>query len=408
MSPPDVDSFRESARRWLAGNAREYSLHGAPIERRQAVGDGGSHAGQIAMARQFQARLFGDGLAGITVPTEYGGRGLTEQHQLAFDAEAAAYRLPSAQLGVSTNIIGGTILKFGNDRQCARHLPRILSGDEIFVQMLTEPSGGSDLAALLTRADVDSGGFRLNGQKTWSTGAAEADYALCPARTDWTVSKHRGITMFIVDLTSPGLDIRPIRQIDGEAEFCEEFLSDVLVPSTAVLGEVNGGWQVVRGLLEIEHKWSGRHNTGRRETGDVRMYVELAGKGGTLDDIAVQREIAALHTKIRGHAALTWRIADEIAAGRMDPALGGLLKLSSDELTQQRAELALRIAAPTGLAWRSEADGRYARDYLNSRSASIAGGSDEIQRNNIGERALGLPREPSADAGVPFDHVTHN
>ena len=407
MSAADVARFRDQARSWLERNAGRYAA--GTGQRAPDAGGATGRAAQVAEAREFQARLYESGFAGITVAEEFGGRGLTDDHELAFESEAARYRLPSALLGVSVNIIGGTILAFGSDQQRVRHMPRILAGHEVFVQLLTEPSGGSDLASLLTRADADGEVFRLTGQKTWSTGAAEADFALCPARTDWKAPKHRGITMFIVDLKAPGVDIREIRQIDGAADFCEEFLTDVVIPAANVLGSVNGGWQVVRGLLEIEHKWSGRHNTGRREIGTAASLLELAASRRLLTDPAVRREIAALHIRIRGHAALTARLARQMADGRAEPGMGGLLKLSSDELTQTRAELGLRLAGPAALGWADGSPaGRFAHDFLNSRSASIAGGSDEIQRNNVGERGLGLPREPSVDTGVPFDQVPHN
>ncbi len=406
-SAPLAD-YRRRAREWLAANIE-------PLPRRPdgtvIVPDRSRPTeSQLAEARTQQLVLHAAGWAGITYPVEYGGQGLSLDHEALWQEESAGYDVPTQIFAVSQHILGPTIVAFGSHEQKLRHIPPILDGREIWLQLLSEPSGGSDLAGLLTRADRDGPSYILNGQKTWSTGAAHADFALCPARTRWDVPKHRGITMFIVDMHSPGVEIRPIRQINGGAEFCEEFLTDVAVPAERVLGEENEGWWVTRGMLEIEHAWVGRSGGGgtRRPTG-VAELVSLAASRGLAGDPGVQRRVAALHALARTHDLMSVRVSKGIESGRLSPGLSGILKLGADIVWQRRAELGLDLAGAAALAWPAgDHHGEWARDYLTSRSASIAGGSDEIQRNNVGEVALGLPREPSFDRDVPFNQVPHN
>ena len=407
-APRDLAQFRVQARQWLADNV-------APRARRPdgsvvAPDQGQPTDAELSAARELQMRIFRAGWAGISYPEEFGGQGLSLDHEAAWAEESADYDTPTALFAVSQNILGPTIVAFGTDEQRRHHVPRILSGEEIWLQLLSEPSGGSDLAGLLTRADRDGDSFVLNGQKTWSTGAAHADFALCPARTRWDVSKHKGITMFVLDMKAAGVEIRPIRQIDGGRDFCEEFLTDVVVPAHQVVGEVDEGWRVARGLLEIEHAWVGRSGGGvtRRPTG-VDELVGLAHRRGRDHDTDVRRRVASLYALSVVHEAMSLRVSRAIEAGDATAGLSGILKLGADVVWQRRGELGLELAGRDAVAWEpGESDGDWARDYLTSRSASIAGGTDEIQRNNVGEGALGLPREPASDRDVPFDQVPHN
>jgi alkylation response protein AidB-like acyl-CoA dehydrogenase len=283
----------------------------------------------------------------------------------------------------------------------------MLRGEELWLQLLSEPSGGSDIAGLLTRADRDGERYLLNGQKTWSTGALHADFGLCPARTRWDVPKHQGITMFILDLRTPGIEIRPIRQIDGGAEFYEEFLTDVLVPADAVLGAEDDGWSLMRGLLAIEHEWVGRAGTARRGTQevDVDTLVALAHRRGLEHDDGVRRSIAEVLERTAVQRALVSRLTKAMARGQLDGSYGNLLKLGSGPLSQLRTETALALAGDAAVAW-DPADGdETVREFLRARRFTIASGTTEIQRNNVSERALGLPREPSSERDRPFDEV---
>jgi len=312
---------------------------------------------------------------------------------------------------VSINILGATLVAYGTHEQKLAHVANILSGKELWLQFLSEPSGGSDLAGLLTSAVRDGDYYIVNGQKTWSTGAHLSDFALCPVRTRWDVPKHKGISVLIIDLKSPGIEIRRIKQIDGGAEFCEEFFTDVAVPAANLVGEENEGWRVARGLLEIEHAWVGRGGarTSKASAG-VAPIVSLVKGKGLATDSGVRRQVVGLHVALVAQNLVSARVSDAIAAGKLSHGYGSLLKLGDDIVTQRRAEYALAVAGASGAAWRAvDPDGAgWSQDFLNSRSDSIAGGTDEIQRNNVSERVLGLPREPSFDRDIPFNQVPHN
>ena len=276
LETAELGTYREEARAWLAANmpARERLADGSFVEPESASQ---SDEAFLAEARRRQAMLYDAGFAGIPFPVDYGGQGLSYDHERVFLEEALAYDTLSGIFDVSINILGATLVAFGTEEQKQSHVPKILRGEEIWLQFLSEPSGGSDLAGLLTRADRDGDSYIINGQKTWSTDAKRADFALCPTRTRWDVPKHKGISMFILDLTTPGVDMRPIEQINGGAEFCEEFLTDVVVPASNRVGEENEGWRVARGLLDIEHTWQGRRS-GVVDAGGVADLVALRGR----------------------------------------------------------------------------------------------------------------------------------
>jgi alkylation response protein AidB-like acyl-CoA dehydrogenase len=406
LDAPDVNEFRLKCRAWLAENMR-------PLERDRDGGyvrtdDSEPGPARVAHARELQAKLYDGGLAGVTFATEYGGGGLTLDHERALFEEAQGYEMPTQMFAVSLNILGKTLESFGTDDQKAKHLPRMLRGEEIWLQLLSEPSGGSDLAGMLTRATRDGDSYVLNGQKTWSTGAAHSDFAMCPARTNWDVPKHKGISVFIVDLNTPGIEIRPIKQINGGAEFCEEFITDAIVPAENMIGEENQGWAVARGLLDIEHEWVGRSGGGGSRASDVGGLVGLAKRRGLDGDVGVRRQIAQIHTLERVQALVAKRVSNGMADGHLEHGYGGMLKLGGDLTAQRRAELGLSLAGSRGIAWRDDAEATPALTYLHSRSTSIAGGTTEIQRNNLSERGLGLPREPSIDRDTPFKDVPRN
>jgi alkylation response protein AidB-like acyl-CoA dehydrogenase len=402
LDSPDLHDYRLRAREWLAA-----TMTLLPRDADGNVIAPGASAERFAHARSLQAQLYEAGYAGITFPTEYGGAGLDFEHERVFLEEAGPYDMPTWDFGVSLNICGRTIERYGTDEQKARHLPRMLAGEELWLQLLSEPSGGSDIAGLMTRADRDGDGYLLNGQKTWSTGALHADFGLCPARTRWDVPKHQGITMFILDLRTPGIEIRPIRQIDGGAEFYEEFLTDVFVPADAVLGTEDDGWSLMRGLLAIEHEWVGRAGTARTSTQelDVDDLVALARRHGLEHDDGVRRSIAAVLERTAVQRALVSRLTNGIASGALDASYGNLPKLGSGPLAQLRTETAMALAGNAAIAWDPASGDEVARQFLRARRFTIASGTIEIQRNNISERVLGLPREHSTERDRPFNEV---
>jgi alkylation response protein AidB-like acyl-CoA dehydrogenase len=400
----ELGQYREKVRAWLAANISRYEgadpdLAGNPTPER------------VARARRIQAELYSAGYAGFTFPVEYGGQGLTLDHERIFRSEAVGYDIPTKFFGVSINILGATLSAFGTHEQKARHLRRILSGEELWLQLLSEPSGGSDLAGLLMAAARQGDAFIVNGQKTWSTGAQYADFALCPVRTNWDVPKHRGISLLIVDLRTPGIEIRPIRQVNGDEHFCEEFFTDVSIPAANLVGEQDQGWRVIRGLLEIEHAWVGRGGAKRVDfRQDVSDLVALTKARGLGDDDSARRAVTRLHVLLEIQKLVSGRVSEGIETGKLDHGYGSLLKMGNDFLSQHGAETALAIGGAGAVTWDpSDPLGNvWAEGYLTSRSAPIAGGTAEILRNNVSEKVLGLPREPSLDRDVPFNQVPHN
>ncbi len=400
----DVDQFRAEARAWITANL-ERRAHGVDAQARGVRTDE-----EIAEARTLQRHLFDAGFAGITYPAEYGGRGLAAAHERAFREESVAYVMPDFGSigGVTTGPIGRSLLAHGSEEFRRRHIPRILSGEEIWCQFYSEPEAGSDLAGIRTRATRDGDQWVLNGSKIWSTGAFHADWAMCLARTDWEAPKHRGLTWFAVPTNAPGLTIRPITQINGTAEFCEEFLDDVAVTDADIIGEVNHGWAVTQTMLVYE-RGAGVSGVALMEPRELAPdLVELARRVGRTDEAPVRQAIARAHIADFAQFHLGASIAEQLRnAATPDPAIAGYSKLARGVYTPRRARTAMEIGGSDALTWPEgdDAGERPAIDYLNARIGSIAAGSNEMQRNGIGERVLGLPREPSFDSSIPFNEV---
>src|SRR4051794_20271239 len=404
----DIDQFRQEARAWIQAN----------LERRRPMAKSGRGRGvsdaktadDMAEARALQRKLYDAGYAGITFPVEYGGRGLTAAHERAFREEAAAYVTPD--LGVAGNVtigpIARSILAHASPEFRQRHIPKILSGEELWCQFYSEPEAGSDLAGIRTRAVADGDHWILNGSKIWSSGAHHADWAMCLARTDWDVPKHRGLTWFAVPTDAKGVTINQITQINGSAEFCEEFLDDVIVTNEDVIGEVNRGWTVTQTMLVYE-RGAGESNNSTFEPRQLAPdLVELAQRVGRTADPAVRQAIARAHINDYAQFHLGRRTGERLrAAAEPDHAIAAYSKLAAGMYTPIRARLALEVGGSQALAWtKGDETGRQpALNYLNGRVISIAAGTNEMQRNGIGERVLGLPREPSFDTTKPFNEV---
>jgi alkylation response protein AidB-like acyl-CoA dehydrogenase len=407
----DLLAYRRSARDWLAAHLTPRDPAAGQRAAHEATPD--DLARDIARGRALQQAVHEAGYAGITLPPEYGGQGLSKDHQRAWSEESAGYALPApggVASHVTLSVILPTLLAHASEQQKREWIPRMLRGDEIWVQLLSEPGAGSDLAGIHTRAVRDGGNWVLTGSKIWSSGAMSADYGICLARTDWDVPKHRGLTWFKVPLHNDRVTVRPVREINGGAEFCEEFLDGVTVDDGMVIGEVNGGWPIAGTMLALERRnVSGQQGgagpaPGRRQL--APDLVELATARGLAGDPAVRQLIARAHINDYVQAQLTARVMAAMMAGTADPATASLIKLGLGVITPLRAAAAMEIAGRGGIAWNEgEPGGTAAVNFLNGRIMAIAGGSNQIQRNIIGERILGLPREPSADADKPFREV---
>lgn len=402
-----LDAYRDEMRVWLDAN----------LERRDpdAVHRGGHDitSEELAEGRALQRKVYDAGYMGITVPVEYGGQGLGPEHQRIWNKESGPYAVPmpgGIASGVTLGIVLPTVLAHGSETQKREWIPRMLSGEEIWVQLLSEPGAGSDLAGLLTRATRDGDVWVINGTKVWSSGAMSADYGVCLARTNWDAPKHRGLTWFKVPLDDERVTVRPIREINGSSEFCEEFLDDVVVGDDMVIGDVDGGWPVANTMLAAERggaaSGGGGHGGGSRRSFAPDL-VALAASRGLTRDASTRQLIARAHINDFMQQQLTGRAVELMMTGKADPSVSSYIKLGLGVVQPERARIANEIAGRGGIAWDpgDERGSATAVNHLNGRIMAIAGGSNQIQRNIISERVLGLPREPSVDGDKPFREV---
>lgn len=399
-----VAEFAARARTWLAENMPRIDPDNPPFSDR---GDEGSWL----RARELQKLLWTGGFAGICFPREYGGLGLPIQYQKAFDAETRSYEMPLILNTPSFTICCATILDTGSEDQKRDRISAALRGDEVLVQLLSEPNGGSDLAGVITRADRQGDTWIINGAKTWSTSAFAADYGLMLARTDWAVPKHEGLTMFLVPINSPGITMRRIKQVDGSEEFCEEFFDGLELGDDAVVGEVNAGWTVASRQLYHERRAVGGGSEFASGKGSENAqeaptdFAALAEATGQADDPRIQ----ALAGRALVHRAVKEQLIDHVFRGVNDgslpPTAGTLIRLYHAEQVELEVDTALAIAGTAGVV--DELDGLLGvgERYLSRQTAALGGGSTEMAKNVIGERILGFPREYAADRGVPFNQV---
>ena len=338
---------------------------------------------------------------------------MTKEHQRIWSEVSAPYVLPAPggiATGVTLSLIMPVVLAHGTEEQKRAWVPKILSGEEIWCQLLSEPGAGSDLAGLLTRATKDGEEWILNGTKLWSSGAMTADYGICLARTNWDVPKHRGLTWFKVPLRHPNVTVRAVREINGSAEFCEEFLDDVVVGSDQVIGEIDGGWPIANFMLTLERGGGGAHDGASAEPTRRKLapdLVALAEERGTLEDTATRQLIARAQIADFALEALATRMMTAMRLGTLDASAASLIKLGRGLHDPERAQLAMEIGGAGSIAWApSDVEGSgEAVNFLNGRIWSIAGGSNQIQRNIVSERMLGLPREISVDSDKAFSET---
>ncbi|MFI6496685.1 acyl-CoA dehydrogenase family protein [Nonomuraea typhae] len=369
----NLDEYRRAARAWLAENVREDDD-----------------------PRAFMARLHDAGYSGITWPREWGGQGLTQAEERAFAAEARHHTLPTYVFSIGLGMCGPTILDRGSDEQRARFLRPLLRGEEIWCQLFSEPGAGSDVASLQTRAERDGEGWVVNGQKVWTSVAQQADWGLLLARTDVDVPKHKGLTMFAVDMHHPGVTVRPLKDMTGHARFNEVFFDDVAIPGDCRIGEVDDGWSVaVTTLLHERLSISaGVGMSGRRD--DPVSFEALRARLHTGDPY-VRDQLVELHIRSRALSLFNQRLAQETKAGIFPGARGSAAKLLLAELTMFQADLATSLAGPDAVT-----DPGYSQAVSLAPALALGGGTNEIMRNIVGERVLGLPPEPRVDKTVPF------
>ena len=407
MTDESVEAFGSRARAWLAANMPRLDREKAALLERDELPS-------WLRARELQKVLYDGGFAGICFPREYGGLGLGYEYKKAFDAEAADYETPLLLNVPSFAICCATILDMGSEEQKRAHIRAALSGEEVLVQLLSEPSGGSDLAGVITRADRRDGRWILNGAKTWSTWAFAADYGLCLARTDWNATKHNGLTMFLVPLHHPGITINRITQVNGSTEFCEEFFDDVELGDDAVVGVPGKGWDVASRQLYHERRTMGdgseyTSGPGIAEAEDVSVdLLALVDKTDQHDSERVREMVgrALVHRTV--HGQLSEHVFHAVTSGSLPPAGGSIIRLSMAETHDVDTDAANVVAGSAAVVEDDAGLLDIGRRYLGRQTASIGGGTTEMARNVIGERVLNFPREYAADRGVPFNQVRRN
>jgi alkylation response protein AidB-like acyl-CoA dehydrogenase len=398
---PDLDAFRVRARNWLEETAPKYGWIREPGAARRRIATGDHEA--VARNRECQRLLFDAGFAGISWPAEYGGQGLSIREQVIFNEEARAFDLPTVAFIIGLGMCGPTILTVGTEEQKQRYVRPMLAGQEIWCQLFSEPGAGSDVASLRTRAVRDGDQWVLNGQKVWTSGAHHCEFGIVLARTDVDVPKHKGLTMFVIDLRSPGVTLRPIRQIDGGEHFNEVFFDDVRIPHENILGGEGMGWQAATTTLMNERVSLGAIKT-LDEVHSAQALIGLARERGHLDDSTVRGELVDLWMKERVVGLLGERVTAGILRGQPPGPEGSITKLVRTEYSTASAEIGFRLAGPAGAAWPSDTclGDSWANTLLFVPSLTVAGGTDEVLKNIIGERVLGLDKEPQADRDVPF------
>jgi alkylation response protein AidB-like acyl-CoA dehydrogenase len=377
---PDDARFRAALRAWLATNK--------PARAERIPHDAASLADEFAFLKTWQRRLFDAGYVGLLWPREYGGHGAPPVRQAILNEELARARAPQLLNRVGVNNAGPTLIAHGTDAQKARLLPPILSGDEMWCQLFSEPGAGSDLAAVRTRAEREGDHFRVSGQKVWTSYAQLSRWGILLARTDAAAPKHKGLTYFILDMQSPGVTIRPLTQATGSTEFSEVFLEDVLVPATDVVGRMNAGWEIAMTTLAHERGTGFAFKEQVLQRIALDDVIALARTRERGRDPVVRQEIARRHIDVEVMRLLNCRTLTRLAQGLEPGPESSLVKLFWATLTQRIQELALAIEGPEA----ARADAPFAQAFLWSRVSSIAGGTSEVQANIIAQRLLGLPR----------------
>lgn len=392
---PEEARFREEAANWLAENA--------PTD------DAFKTLSPLDQAKLWQKRKYDGGWACIGWAPEFGGRGASPIEEVIWRQEEARYDLPSTFFLIGQGMIAPTLMAWASDEDKARFLPPLASGEEVWCQLFSEPAGGSDLAALRTRAERDGDGWVINGQKIWTSGAHFSDYGVIVVRTDPNVPKHKGLSYFYVDMKAPGVEIKPIKQLTGDSDFNEVYFTDVKVADSQRLGEVGQGWQVALTTLMNERAAIGG-GFGQMDVSlalAVAKELEIDGRPA-VEDAAVRARIADWYVQESGLKYTGYRSLTALSRGALPGPENSIGKLVGAPKMQAMASFLIDLLGASGAI----ADEKLAvqagviqRAYMGAPGLRIAGGTDEIMANIIAERVLGLPQEPRLDKGIPFNEV---
>jgi acyl-CoA dehydrogenase len=396
---PELAAFRSEVKAWLAENAerRTDKLH---------MGMEGKAA--FLEAKDWYRKKAEAGFACLTWPKEYGGAGLTSLHDVVWAQEVQDYKTRDAQFIIGIGNCGPAIMHFANEEARRELLPRMASAEDVWCQLFSEPGAGSDVAGLRTRAEPDGDHWKINGQKIWTSGAQYSDYGVVLTRTDPTVSKYRGLTLFMIDMRQSGVEVRPIKQMDGGTHFNEVFFNDAIVPDSYRLGDVGGGWTGALTVLMSERlAISGIQPTGFPQFLDLVKSLELNGQPIAADPV-VRERLATWYSQYAGLQAANKRMITAVAKGGIAGAEASLGKLVGAVMNQEIANFVCQLLGPAGIIeddTLSPQRAHFQQSVLFSPGVRLAGGTDEIMRNILAEQVLGLPQEPRADKGMAFQDI---
>ena len=392
-------AYRAEARAWLLANTEPVeedtgfsTLHWMPRP--------GAQDAHHERSRAMQRKLHDAGYVGITIPPEYGGQGGAPWMQRAFREESVGRDVNTGFFNSIVAMTSPAILRHGTEEQKTTHIPTLLNGDVSWCQLFSEPGAGSDLAGLACRAELDGDEFVINGQKVWNSAAMYADMGILLVRTDPNAVKHAGITFLLFDMRQPGVEVRPLVQANGAGHFAEVFLTDARCHVDNVLGEIDGGWVPTRVVMANESAMIGGASANR-----VAKLTELARMRGAVDDPTVRQTLADLYARDRIIKWMSEQISAAARRGEMPPIHPSVVKLYIAENRRREGDLAMRLMGPAGTASTHDAS-EWAMEQLVARyPISIGGGTDEVHHNNLGEQALGLPRDIRLDKDVPWVDV---
>ncbi len=402
---PEEAAFRAEARTWLETHAE---LKGPDDKAPDVLGERVDDE-TVKAAKAWQKKKAEAGWTCLTWPKEYGGRGATPMQSVVWNQEESRFRTPPTIFSIGLGMCGPTVLTHGSDEQKKRWLPKMVSGEEVWCQMFSEPSAGSDLAGLRTSAVKDGDEWIVNGQKIWTTGAQYSDWGILVTRHDPNATKHAGLTYFVVDMHSPGIEIRPITQINGGTGFNEVFFTDVRIPDANRLGAVGDGWRVaITTLMNERLSIGGGGGAGTfSELFRLAQETQLDGQPA-IENSAVRQKLADFYIRSKGLQFTGNRTLTAISRGTTPGPEASLGKLVGAKLLQEMADFGIELEGTAGALMEDDGNGRgkaWQERYLGIPGLRIAGGTDEVLRNIIAERVLKLPPEVRLDKKLPFKDV---
>lgn len=399
---PEEAAFRAEARAFLDANAQRRKQGEVEGYRR-----GQDVPGAMERAKSFQRRKYEAGFVGIHWPKEWGGRGGTQIQNVIYNQEEAKYDVLTGIFGIGIQLAMPTICTWGTPEQRERFVQPAMRADEVWCQLFSEPGGGSDLAALRTRAERDGDEWVVNGQKIWTSGAHYSDFGILVARTDPNAQKHAGLSFFILDMKTPGVEIQPIRQISGSAHFNEVFFTNVRIPDSRRVGPVGAGWKVaLTTLMNERHGMRDAPGPDFNELFVLAEQIEL-DDGPAINNPAVQEKLAEYYTRSQGLRFTKFRTMTALSRGQTPGPESSIIKVVAANKLQDILSYGLDLIGMAGLAMGPDMPvaGIFEEALLYSPALRLAGGTDEIMKNIIAERVLGLPQDPRADKGIPWREI---